>query len=75
MNFLSPFSLSIYAIVALALFGLPIGYSMIVATILYLLLMGIDLATAAEQIMNGMLNSYVLLAVPLFLFFFRGPLG
>ena len=68
MNFLSPFSLSIYAIVALALFGLPIGYSMIVATILYLLLMGVDLATAAEQIMNGMLNSYVLLAVPLFLF-------
>ena len=68
MNFLSPFSLSIYVIVALALFGLPIGYSMIVATILYLLLMGLDLATAAEQIMNGMLNSYVLLAVPLFLF-------
>jgi len=68
VNFLSPFSLSIYAIVALALFGLPIGYSMIVATILYLLLMGVDLATAAEQIMNGMLNSYVLLAVPLFLF-------
>ena len=68
MNFLSPFSLSIYAIVALALFGLPIGYSMIVATILYLLLMGLDLSTAAEQIMNGMLNSYVLLAVPLFLF-------
>ena len=68
MNFLSPFSLSIYAIVALALFGLPIGYSMIVATIFYLLLMGLDLSTAAEQIMNGMLNSYVLLAVPLFIF-------
>ena len=68
MNFLSPFSLSIYAIVALALFGLPIGYSMIVATLFYLLLMGLDLSTAAEQIMNGMLNSYVLLAVPLFIF-------
>jgi tripartite ATP-independent transporter DctM subunit len=52
----------------LALFGLPIGYSMIVATIFYLLLMGLDLSTAAEQIMNGMLNSYVLLAVPLFIF-------
>ena len=52
MNFLSPFSLSIYAIVALALFGLPIGYSMIVATILYLLLMGVDLANAAEQILR-----------------------
>lgn len=68
LNFLSPFSLSIYLIVGLGLIGLPIGYSMIVATILYLLLMGLDIGTAAEQILNGLMNSYVLLAVPLFLF-------
>jgi TRAP-type mannitol/chloroaromatic compound transport system permease large subunit len=48
--------------------GLPIGYSMIVASILYLLLAGLDLGTSAEQILNGLYNSYVLLAVPLFLF-------
>jgi C4-dicarboxylate transporter, DctM subunit len=50
------------------LFGLPIGHSMIVGSILYLLLAGLDLGTAAEQLLNGMFNSYVLLAVPLFLF-------
>src|SRR5688572_2585436 len=48
--------------------GLPIGYSMIAGSILYLLLAGLDLGTSAEQILNGLYNSYVLLAVPLFLF-------
>ena len=38
MNFASPFSISIVAITALALFGLPIGYAMIAGSILYLLL-------------------------------------
>jgi C4-dicarboxylate transporter DctM subunit len=32
------------------------------------LLAGLDLGTSAEQILNGLYNSYVLLAVPLFLF-------
>ena len=41
---------------------------MIVGSILYLLMAGLDLGTAAEQLLNGMFNSYVLLAVPLFLF-------
>ena len=40
---------------------------MIVASILYLLLSGLDLGTAAEQILNGLFNSYVLLAIPLFI--------
>ena len=40
---------------------------MIVASILYLLLAGLDLGTAAEQILNGLFNSYVLLAIPLFI--------
>jgi tripartite ATP-independent transporter DctM subunit len=61
-------AISIYAILALGLLGLPIGYSMIAASILYLLLAGLDLGTSAEQILNGLYNSYVLLAVPLFLF-------
>src|SRR5216117_304083 len=47
--------------------GLPIGHSMIAASILYLLLSGLDLGTAAEQILNGLFNSYVLLAIPLFI--------
>ena len=64
----SPFAICIYAILGLGLLGLPIGYSMIAGSILYLLLAGLDLGTSAEQILNGLYNSYVLLAVPLFLF-------
>ena len=64
---LSPFALCIITIVALGALGLPIGHSMIVASALYLLLAGLDLGTAAEQILNGLFNSYVLLAIPLFI--------
>jgi C4-dicarboxylate transporter, DctM subunit len=63
----SPFSLCIIAIVLLGALGLPIGHSMIVGSILYLLLSGLDLGTAAEQILNGLFNSYILLAIPLFI--------
>src|SRR6187402_1907998 len=64
----SPFGLAIFAIFGLGMLGLPIGYSMIAGSIVYLLLAGLDLGTSAEQILNGLYNSYVLLAVPLFLF-------
>lgn len=63
----SPFALCIITIVALGALGLPIGHSMIVASVFYLLLSGLDLGTAAEQILNGLFNSYVLLAIPLFI--------
>jgi len=68
MNLFSPFAMAIYTIAGLGLLGLPIGYSMIAGSILYLLLAGLDLATTAEQVLNGLMSSYVLLAVPLFLF-------
>ena len=63
----SPFTLCIIVLVLLAVLGLPIGLSMIGASIFYLLLAGLDLGTAAEQILNGLYSSYVLLAVPLFI--------
>ncbi|CAN5572319.1 TRAP transporter large permease [soil metagenome] len=63
----SPFALAVIAIVVLAGMGLPIGHSMIAASILYLLLAGLDPGTAAEQMLNGLFNSYVLLAIPLFI--------
>src|SRR6266700_3081449 len=63
----SPFALCIVTIVFLGTLGLPIGHSMIAASILYLLLSGLDLGTAAEQILNGLFSSYVLLAIPLFI--------
>jgi tripartite ATP-independent transporter DctM subunit len=67
MNFASPFSISIVAITALALLGLPVGHAMIAGSILYLLLAGLDMGTAAEQILNGMYSNYIILAVPLFI--------
>jgi tripartite ATP-independent transporter DctM subunit len=40
---------------------------MIAGSILFLLLDGQDLGTAAEQLLNGLYSSYLLLAVPLFI--------
>ena len=67
MNPTSPFSLATLAIVVLSLFGLPIGHAMIAGSVLYLWLAGLDMGTAAEQLLNGMYTSYVLLAIPLFI--------
>jgi len=67
MNLASPFALCLYTMVGLSILGLPIGHAMIAGSIFYLLLAGQDMGLAAEQILNGLYNSWVLLAVPLFL--------
>lgn len=67
MNLTSPFSFGVMAIVALSLLGLPVGHSMIAGSILYLFLSGQDMGIAAEQLLNGMYSSYLLLAIPLFI--------
>jgi C4-dicarboxylate transporter, DctM subunit len=67
MNLTSPFALALWTITGLSVLGLPIGHSMIAASVLYLLLSGQDMGISAEQILNGLFNSWVLLAVPLFL--------
>ena len=67
MNPTSPFSLAVTAIVVLSLLGLPIGHAMIGGSVLYLWLAGLDMGTAAEQLLNGMYTSYLLLAIPLFI--------
>jgi C4-dicarboxylate transporter, DctM subunit len=66
VNPTSPFAFAIYAIVALSLLGLPVGHAMIGGSILYLYLAGMDMGTAAEQLLNGMYSSFLLLAIPLF---------
>ncbi len=48
--------------------GTPVGFAMINAGVLYLWVTGQDLALAAEQVLNSLFNSFVLLAVPLFIF-------
>jgi C4-dicarboxylate transporter, DctM subunit len=67
MNLASPFSLCLVSISILAVMGLPIGYSMIAGSIVYLLVAGQDLSIAAEQLLQGLRGSFVLLAIPLFI--------
>ncbi len=65
-------NLAIWALVAVLVAGMllrmPIGFSMLVSGFAYLLVKGQDLGLVAEQVGNGLYNSYVLLAVPLFVF-------
>jgi C4-dicarboxylate transporter DctM subunit len=61
------FAWALAAIVALSLLGLPVGHAMIAGSILYLYAKGLDMGTAAEQLLNGMYTSYLLLAIPLFI--------
>lgn len=67
MTLASPFAIAIAAITILSFLGLPIGHAMIAGSILFLVLDGQDMGTAAEQLLNGLYTSYVLLAVPLFI--------
>jgi C4-dicarboxylate transporter DctM subunit len=67
MNVSNYFVIAVMAILTLSLLGLPIGHAMIGGSILYLLLAGLDLGTAAEQLLNGMYSSSLLLAIPLFI--------
>ena len=61
------FILCLVAIFGLAALGAPIAHSIIVGAIAFLAVNGQDLALAAEQIIQGLYESFVLLAVPLFI--------
>ena len=50
------------------LLRMPIGFSMLMSGVAYLITKGQDIGLVAEQVSNGLYNSYVLLAVPLFVF-------
>ena len=67
MSLPSPFALALFTIVALSLLGLPVGLAMVAGSVLYLATANLDVGTAAEQILNGMMTSYLLLAIPLFI--------
>jgi tripartite ATP-independent transporter DctM subunit len=67
VNLTSPFSLAVIAIIVLSVTGLPLAYAMIGGSILWLFLSGLDMGTAAEQLLNGMMSSQLLLAIPLFI--------
>jgi len=63
----SEFLICLAVLFALAAIGAPIALSMIAAAIVYLALVGQDLALAAEQMLQGLYTSFILLAVPLFI--------
>jgi TRAP-type mannitol/chloroaromatic compound transport system permease large subunit len=58
----------ICVLVVCMLLRMPIGFSMLASGFAYLLVKRQDLGLVAEQVGNGLYNSYVLLAVPLFVF-------
>jgi tripartite ATP-independent transporter DctM subunit len=53
---------------AWCMFGMPIGHAMLASGIVYLLISGQDIGLLASQSMNGLYSSFVLMAVPLFIF-------
>lgn len=61
------FLLCVATVFGLAAIGAPIAYAMIAAAIVFLAVKGQDLGLASEQILQGLYNSFILLAVPLFI--------
>ena len=51
----------------LAVLGLPIGFAMMAGSTVFLFLSGQDLSIVAEQLLQGLRGSFVLLAIPLFI--------
>jgi len=62
------FWLMIAVFVGIALLRGPIGLAMIAGCIAYLGVTGRDMGLAAEQILNSLFGSFVLIAVPMFIF-------
>ncbi len=65
---LSPLTALTLVLILGMLLRMPIGFSMLMSGVAYLITKGQDLGLVAEQVSNGLYNSYVLLAVPLFVF-------
>ena len=63
----TPFLALVVVTFALAAIGAPIALSMIAGATVYLALAGQDMGLAAEQILQGLYESFILLAVPLFI--------
>jgi TRAP-type transport system large permease protein len=61
------FVITLAAFFGLAVLGMPVAFAMFVASIGYLIVTGRDVGLFGEQILNGLYDSFVLLAVPLFI--------
>lgn len=61
------FTVCLVVLCATVAMGMPIALAMIVAAVAYLGISGQDLALASEQLIQSVYDSFVLLAVPLFI--------
>ncbi|MEQ5775736.1 TRAP transporter large permease [Thalassospira sp. NFXS8] len=61
------FMFSLGGFLLLGAIGMPISLAAFASSIAYLFMTGQDVGLVAEQSLNGLFNSYVLLAVPLFI--------
>jgi len=61
------FSICLITLLITASIGMPIAFAMIVSAVVYLAIAGQDLALASEQLIQSVYDSFVLLAVPLFI--------
>lgn len=61
------FLISLGGFLLLGAIGMPIAIAAFAASIGYMFISGQDVGLVAEQALNGLFNSYVLLAVPLFI--------
>lgn len=61
------FVLAIGTIFFIAGIGMPVAYSIIVGSLVYMLVAGQDIGLAGKVLMDGLYNSFILLAVPLFI--------
>ena len=60
-------AICLFTLFALAGIGTPIGYSIMVASMIYLVAGDMDLALTGEKVIQGLYKSFILLAVPLFI--------
>lgn len=63
----TPLIVLLGTLAALMLLRAPVALAMFCGGVAYLATKGADMGLAAEQVLNGLFNSYVLLAVPLFI--------
>ena len=61
------FALCLAVLFALAAIGLPVAYAIMVAALVYLAADGQSIGLAGKVLVDGLYNSFVLLAVPLFI--------
>lgn len=61
------FAVCLATMFGLAAIGQPVSLAMLIASIVYLFMKGQDLGLAAEQLIQGLYDGFVILAVPLFI--------